>query len=120
MRNHGVHDFPDPDSSGNFDLSGGGDLNPSNPTYQAAAQACRSFGSAGKDSAPSLSPQQITAVVKFAECMRNHGINNYPDPDSSGHIPGIRHFGIDPNSPQLRAAANACKQYVLGIPGWSS
>ena len=119
MRAHGVRDFPDPDSSGNFDLSGGGDLNPANPTYQAAAQACRSLGSAGKDSAPALSPQQIAASVKFAQCMRNHGVSNYPDPDSSGHIPGIRHFGIDPNSSQFVAASNACKHYMRGIPGWS-
>lgn len=119
MRAHGVRDFPDPDSSGNFDLSGGGDLNPANPTYQAAARACRSLGSAGKGSAPSLPPQQIAASVKFATCMRNHGIKNYPDPDSSGHIPGIRHFGIDPSSSQFQAAVNACKHYMRGIPGWS-
>jgi hypothetical protein len=115
MRNHGIHDFPDPDSSGNFDL-GGGDLNPNNPSYQAATQACRSLGSAGKASAASLSPQQIAAVVRFAECVRSHGVDNYPDPDSSGRIPGIRHFGIDPNSSQFQAANNACKHYVSSIP----
>jgi hypothetical protein len=117
MRAHGVGDFPDPDSSGNFDLSRGGDLNPTNPTYQAAVQACRSLGTAGKSSEPSLSPQQIAATVKFAECMRNHGITNYPDPDSSGHVPGIRHFGVDPNSSQFQAAFNACKHYMDGVPG---
>jgi hypothetical protein len=119
MRNHGVRDFPDPDSSGNFDLSGGGDLNATNPTYQAAAQACRSFGSGGKSSTSSLSPQQIAATVKFAECMRNRGVTSYPDPDTSGHIPGVRHFGVDPNSPQFQPAVNACKHYMRGIPGWS-
>ncbi len=117
MRAHGVGDFPDPDSSGNFDLSRGGDLNPTNPTYQAAAQACRSLGTAGKSSEPSLSPQQIAATVKFAVCMRDHGITNYPDPDSGGHIPGIRHLGVDPNSLQFHAAFNACKHYMDGVPG---
>jgi hypothetical protein len=119
MRAHGVRDFPDPDSSGNFDLSAGGDLNPTNPTYQTAAQACRSLGSAGKGSEPSLSPQQIAATVEFAKCMRNHGITNYPDPDSGGHIPGVRHFGVDPNNPQFQAAVSACEHYMRGIPGWS-
>ena len=120
MRAHGVHDFPDPDSTGNFDLSGGGDLNPANPTYQAAAQACRSFGSASKASEPSLSPQQIAATVQFAQCMRAHGVTNYPDPDSSGHIPGVRRLGVDPNSPQFQPAVNACEHYMQGISGWSS
>ena len=119
MRGHGVDDYPDPDSSGNFDLSGQGDLNPANPTYQHAAQACRSFGSAGKASEPSLSRQQIVATVEHSQCMRNHGITNYPDPDSGGHVPGIRHFGIDPNSPQFQTAANACNHYMRGMPGWS-
>lgn len=118
MRAQGVRDFPDPDSSGNFDLSGGGDLNPTNPTYQAAAQACRSLGSAGKGSESSLSPQQIAATVGFAECMRSHGITNYPDPDSSGRVPGVRHFGVDPNSSQFQAAGSACEHFMRGIPGW--
>ncbi len=118
MRAHGVHDFPDPDSSGNFDLSGGGDLNPTDPTYQAGAQACRSLGSAGKGSEPTLSPEQIAATVEFAKCMRNHGITNYPDPDSGGHIPGIRHFSVDPDSSQFEAAESACEHYMRGIPGW--
>ena len=117
MRNHGIHDFPDPDSRGNFDLAGGTDLNSSNPTYQAATQACSSLGTAGKATAPSLSPQQVAAVVSFAECMRSHGINSYPDPDSSGRIPGIRHFGIDPNTSQFQAANNACQHYDSSIPG---
>jgi hypothetical protein len=119
VRAHGVQDFPDPDSDGNFDLSRGGDLNPTNPTYQAAAQACRSYESAGKGSAPALSPQQIAATLKFAQCMRENGITNYPDPDSSGHIPGVRHFGVDPNSPQFQPAVNACNHYMRAIPGWS-
>jgi hypothetical protein len=117
MRAHGVHDFPDPDSSGNFDLSGGGDLNPDYPAYQAAAQACGSSG--GGKVTSHLSPQQIAATVQFAQCMRNHGITSYPDPDSSGNIPGIRHYGIDSNSSQFQAAENACKHYMRGIPGWS-
>jgi hypothetical protein len=117
MRAHGVRDFPDPDSNGEFDLSGGGDLNPTDPAFQAAAQACGSSG-AGK-AVPHLSPQQIAASVKFAQCMRNHAITNYPDPDSRGHIPGIRRFGIDPNNSQFQAASNACEHYMRGIPGWS-
>jgi hypothetical protein len=49
--------------------------------------------------------------------MRNHGIHDFPDPDSSGNFPGIRHFGIDPNTSQFQAANNACQHYVSSIPG---
>lgn len=119
MRAHGVHDFPDPDSSGDFDLSAGGDLSPTNPSYQAAAVACSASGSAGKSSVPALSPAQIAASVQFAQCMRAHGVTNYPDPDSNGQIPGVRHFGVDPTSPQFQTADAACAHYMRGVPGWS-
>lgn len=120
MRTHGVHDFPDPNSNGSFDLSGEGALSPTNPTYRSAAQACRSLGSAGKGAAPSPTPQQIAATVQFAQCMRTHGVPTYPDPNSNGIIPGIRHFGIDPSSPAFQSATAACQHYMQGVPGWSS
>jgi hypothetical protein len=106
MRAHGIHDFPDPSGHGEFDLNGEGDLNPDNPTYRAAARACGSSGP-GKVM-PHVSAQQIAATVRLAECMRNHGIRTYPDPDGNGVIPGIRHYGIDPNSSRFHAAENAC------------
>jgi hypothetical protein len=119
MRAHGIADFPDPDADGNFDLSREGDMDPANPTYQAATQACQAYGSSGKSSAPALTPDQIAATVRFAQCMRSHGIANYPDPDSDGHIPGVRHLGVDPSSAQFEDADNVCKHFMLGIPGWS-
>lgn len=42
MRAHGLKDFPDPTSSGlRLHTSPGSDLNPDNPTFQKAQQACR-------------------------------------------------------------------------------
>src|SRR5579864_4399638 len=44
MRAHGLKDFPDP-SNGGLRLSGGpgSDLDPSNPTFKSAEQACRKY-----------------------------------------------------------------------------
>ncbi len=42
MRAHGVKDFPDPSNGGiQLHASPGSDLNPNNPTFQKAQQACR-------------------------------------------------------------------------------
>jgi hypothetical protein len=42
MRDHGIADFPDPSASGGLQIEGGaGDLNPSNPQFQAAQNACQ-------------------------------------------------------------------------------
>jgi hypothetical protein len=43
-------------------------------------------------------------LLKLAECMRSHGVTNYPDPSSSG-------FSTPPpnsNSPAYQAAQRAC------------
>jgi hypothetical protein len=40
--------------------------------------------------------------------MRAHGITNLPDPTVNGHGIGLQRGGIDLNSPQFRAAQQAC------------
>jgi hypothetical protein len=53
----------------------------------------------------------------FAECMRSHGVPNFPNPSGNGPVlqPGD---GIDPASPQFQQALEACK--TLAPPGWIS
>ena len=45
MRAHGISDFPDPNAQGGIALSPqpGGDLEPNNPRFQAANQACQHY-----------------------------------------------------------------------------
>ena len=118
MRAHGVHDYPDPDSS-NFDLSGKGDLTPTNPTFQAAARTCRSLGSATKSSAPSLSPQQIAATVEFAQCAcASTGSRTTPTPTAPDKSPGsvisesmpTAHSSTPPPMP----ASTTCTAFPVG------
>jgi hypothetical protein len=50
-------------------------------------------------------------MLESAQCMRAHGIADFPDPSSNGslslHIqPGS---DLNPHSPQFQAAASACK-----------
>jgi hypothetical protein len=59
-------------------------------------------------------------AVKFAECMRENGISEFPDPDASGQltIDGVLNgSSIDPNSPTWNAAIDACKD--LQPPGFT-
>jgi hypothetical protein len=46
MREHGIADFPDPGDGGAIQIQGGGpgsDLDPNNPTFKAAQQACEKY-----------------------------------------------------------------------------
>jgi hypothetical protein len=57
--------------------------------------------------------------VKFAECMRDNGVSDFPDPDASGGltIDGVVNgSSLDPSSPAWDAAIGACKD--LQPPGF--
>ena len=58
------------------------------------------------------------AELKFARCMRAHGVPKFPDPDPNG-LTNIGNTGVDPNSPQFKSAQQACKQYAPPGPSFS-
>lgn len=49
--------------------------------------------------------------LAYSQCIRAHGVANFPDPDSTGHIE-VAGNGIDTKSSQFQAATVAC-QYLL-------
>jgi hypothetical protein len=59
-------------------------------------------------------------AVKFAECMRDNGVSEFPDPDASGSltIDGVVNgSSLDPSSPAWEAAIAACED--LQPPGFT-
>ncbi len=59
-------------------------------------------------------------AVKFAECMRDNGVSEFPDPDASGEltIDGVVNgSSIDPNAPAWQEAIAACED--LQPPGFT-
>jgi hypothetical protein len=53
--------------------------------------------------------------IKFADCMRSHGVPNFPDPPSGGggiQIPAGS--GINPQSPAFQTAQNECMKLLPG------
>jgi hypothetical protein len=114
MRSHGVGNFPDPTTSGDFIFSGSGSSNPINsPSFSSADKACTHLlPNGGQPTAAQQSLQQAKAL-KYAECMRAHGVLNYPDPSpsSAGGSAGINLGGnesIDHNTPQFTSAFKTC------------
>ncbi len=115
MRTHGVTDYPD--SGGPTQPSPGSDLDPNNPTYQAARQACNSL-QPHVYLPPAQAARDQALTLKFSKCMRAHGITKYPDPipgpggNDLINLTGIRNLL---NTPQFQAAEQACRRYQ--IPG---
>jgi hypothetical protein len=115
MRSHGIHDFPDPSSAGGgvgIELHGGpgSDLNRNDPRFEAAEQACRALQpGGGQPTTPSA--QKIAAEVKWARCMRSHGLPSFPDPNGQGAFDRNK---FDENSSAFQTASNACKSLRSG------
>jgi hypothetical protein len=112
MRSHGVPKFPDPDSNGNFDINGNS-INLHSAQVQAAQKACKSLspvlGQSGQSQA-----QNATLALKFAQCMRSHGVLKYPDPSSNGSSHISASSGINPQSPAYKKAQQACQPIMTG------
>jgi hypothetical protein len=59
-------------------------------------------------SATSSATSASASGLAYSQCMRAHGIKNFPDPNSSGGIGIGPSSGANPNSPQFQAAEQAC------------
>lgn len=115
MRSRGILDFPDPSTAGggiafNIHRSPGSDLDPTNSKFQAAKQSCQSLLPSGL-AISHPSSEKLAAELKWAQCMRDHGLSNFPDPNAQGAFDRNQ---IDENSPAFEPASNDCKSLNPG------
>jgi hypothetical protein len=118
MRSHGVTNFPDPPShaagkSETIDQSG---VDANSPAYRTAAGACQKYEPrTGNNTSQGQTSQSQTQQLKFAECMRKHGVPNFPEsPGNSSGQHSITNYGINPNTPTFRTANSACSSLLSG------
>ena len=76
MRENGYPDFPDPKASGEFPSFG---ISVSPAVWVKALRACKELQPPGSFSAH-LSTKELSAALKFAQCVRAHGVKDFPDP----------------------------------------
>jgi len=80
---------------------------------------CGSNATGSADSADTGGGERDKAV-KFAACMRGHGVSDFPDPNASGEltIDGIVNgSSVDPSTAAWKEAIGACKD--LQPPGFT-
>ena len=131
MRSHGVPNFPDPSGSGALPKTSPQRLKVSSSQFQTAQGACQHL-------LPSIvtnsALQQceaagiciraemqlmLNAGLRFAACMRSHGLPKWPDPtsDSQGRVAfaiSVSKDGFDPHSARIEAKANECGHLMPG------
>jgi hypothetical protein len=125
MRAHGVLKFPDPGSSGAIPKEGLQQLGVSSTVFETAQNACRRLLPNSGQSSQAWDQMMMTALWKFARCVRAHGVPNWPDPlaESDPGQPGTPGFprnlppSINANSPVVKGAMHTCQHL---IPGYAS
>ena len=132
MRSQGVPNYPDPDSGGQLPKGDAQQFGVSTSQYQAAQQACQHLLPTGgslhqeeyqcmqnSDCPSALVQQMLTADRKLAQCMRSHGVPNFPDPttDSNGPVFNITNAGISDaasHTSQFEAKLDECARLAGG------
>ncbi len=87
MRSNGVSQFPDP-GPGKVTLDAivnGSSLNPNSPQFEQAISACKDLEPAGFMGSKRSSQQQ-QAGLAFAQCIRDNGVPDFPDPLPDGPL----------------------------------
>ena len=75
IRGHGVPHFPDPDAKGDFNFG----VDVSREVWLNAIDACKALKPPGALSSK-RTPKQQAASLRFAQCVRDHGVKDFPDP----------------------------------------
>jgi hypothetical protein len=110
MRDNGVREFPDPDASGALTIDGvlnGSSLDSSTAAWKKAIGACKDLEPAGFMGHKASAQEQETRL-NFAQCMRDNGVKDFPDPTKDGPL-------IDTNRIPSAAGRGA-----LSIPGFQA
>jgi hypothetical protein len=116
MRANGVREFPDPDASGTYTIDGianGSSLDTSSAAFKQAIAACKDLQPPGFIGHKRTAQEQENAL-KFAQCIRDNGVRDFPDPTPDGplvdtnRIPSVAGSG-DRTIPDLNAAMKKCR-----------
>ena len=108
MRDNGYAEFPDPTPDGGmrFLIEPG-----SAPRFHKAAAACRHLAPEGlRDE--DITPEDLDALLKLSQCVRDNGVPEFPDPDAKGRF-DVSGTGIGPGDARMEEAMAACDKAGL-------
>jgi hypothetical protein len=111
MRSHGVPNFPDPTSGRGIQITPGSGIDPASPAFQSAQSQCQKLlpgGGPGKAPAPSASDTR--AALAWAQCVRKHGVPNFPDPSTTATQGLVFRGVVFPVGPGFNIQSPAFKQ----------
>lgn len=121
LRGHGVPNYSDPNAAGQEPPNSKQLI--STPQGQAAVSACSYWSNRVHNDVAALNQAVLAEYVRFAQCMRSHGLPDFPDPvNAEGRVEFVlsaSQDGFDPHSPQVLAKAHECESVLppaAGLP----
>ena len=114
MRANGVRAFPDPDASGALTIdavANGSSLNTDSASFKQALRTCKGLEPAGF-TGHKRSAQQQEAALRFAQCIRDNSVKDFPDPGPDDPMIDTRRIpssGTPGGMSILHAAMQKCR-----------
>ena len=117
IRAHGVSDFPDPNAKNQFEYG----VSVTLAVWKRATTACKDLQPPGTLSAR-RTPKQQSASLRFAQCVRDNGVKDFPDPTPDGALIDTSRMPGNPGArsiPGLDAAMLKCREHAAnaGVVG---
>jgi hypothetical protein len=112
LRANGMPNLPDPrfDSNGEPHFPGGDPGDPPERARRACEPIYNRLPPSPRDN--DRPPTDIPALLRFARCMREHGLADFPDPKPDGTFPLAGTSIVrEGKSPRLVGAAQACRRF---------
>jgi hypothetical protein len=120
MRENGVREFPDPSAAGELTIdaiANGSSLDTNSAAFKQAMSACKDLEPPGFTGHKRNSQQQEQAL-KFAQCIRDNGVKDFPDPAAGEPLVDTRRI---PSASRpggmtiLNAAMQKCRDSLAGL-----
>lgn len=119
MRENGVPNFPDPkfEDGGGIGITLPKGVDPKK--LEAAEAKCKQYLPNGGE-AQKMDPEQVEQMREYAQCMRENGLPDFPDPTDEGLRINGSNPDLAPDSPKMKAAHEKCRQYQPKGPNGES
>jgi hypothetical protein len=122
MRANGVSAFPDPDATGALTIdavANNSSVDTSSAAFAQALGACKGLEPPGFTGGKRTAQQQA-AALEFAQCIRDHGVKDFPDP--APDQPLVDTYRIPSSDTPagmsiLNAAMQKCDASAAGVQG---
>ena len=126
MRQNGYPNMADPyvDSNGTIHVSIPATGNGDTGLFSMKDSPCSSYLTAASTALDGGKPPEkpdYSKLLKFARCMRTHGVADFPDPQSGGGLSIRTSPGSDlnPDSPTFQSASKTCSKSA-GMPAFGT